>query len=94
VVGGTREKRADTSATRSEPLVMTMKFTMVRIRNTTRPITTLFRLALAISTTRLILIQADAGHIVETFGRFVAACRASSRGRSGPTPRRPAPNPW
>lgn len=34
-------------------------------------LTTLFRLALAISTTRLILIQADAGHIVETFGRFV-----------------------
>lgn len=34
-------------------------------------ITTLFRLALSISTTRLILIQADAGHIVETFGNFV-----------------------
>ena len=34
-------------------------------------LTTLFRLALAISTTRLILIQADAGHIIETFGRFV-----------------------
>jgi len=34
-------------------------------------ITTLFRLALAISTTRLILLQADAGHIVETFGKFV-----------------------
>ncbi len=34
-------------------------------------LTTLFRLALAISTTRLILIQADAGHIVETFGQFV-----------------------
>lgn len=36
-------------------------------------LTTLFRLALAITTTRLILIQADAGHIVETFGRFVVA---------------------
>jgi type III secretion protein V len=36
-------------------------------------LTTLFRLALAISTTRLILIQADAGHIIETFGRFVVA---------------------
>jgi type III secretion protein V len=36
-------------------------------------LTTLFRLALAISTTRLILIQADAGHIVETFGQFVVA---------------------
>lgn len=34
-------------------------------------LTTLFRLALAISTTRLILIQADAGHIVDTFGQFV-----------------------
>ncbi|MBB3950341.1 type III secretion system export apparatus subunit SctV [Aureimonas jatrophae] len=34
-------------------------------------ITTLFRLALAISTTRLILLQANAGHIVETFGKFV-----------------------
>lgn len=36
-------------------------------------LTTLFRLALAITTTRLILIQADAGQIVETFGRFVVA---------------------
>ena len=36
-------------------------------------LTTLFRLALAITTTRLILIQGDAGHIVETFGRFVVA---------------------
>ncbi|MFC0217426.1 type III secretion protein V [Pseudochelatococcus lubricantis] len=34
-------------------------------------ITTLFRLALSISTTRLILIQADAGHLVEAFGEFV-----------------------
>ena len=34
-------------------------------------ITTLFRLALSISTTRLILLQADAGQIVETFGNFV-----------------------
>lgn len=34
-------------------------------------ITTLFRLALSISTTRLILLQADAGHIVQTFGNFV-----------------------
>ena len=32
---------------------------------------TLFRLAISISTTRLILIQADAGKIVETFGEFV-----------------------
>jgi len=35
-------------------------------------ITTVFRLALNISTTRLILSEADAGHVVETFGRFVA----------------------
>ena len=34
-------------------------------------ITTLFRLALSISTTRLILLQADAGNIVEAFGNFV-----------------------
>ena len=34
-------------------------------------ISTLYRLALTISTTRLILLQADAGHIVETFGNFV-----------------------
>lgn len=34
-------------------------------------VTTLFRLALSISTTRLILLQADAGKIVETFGNFV-----------------------
>lgn len=33
-------------------------------------ITTLFRLALTISTTRLILLQADAGEIVYTFGNF------------------------
>lgn len=34
-------------------------------------LTTLFRLALSITTTRLILLQADAGKIVETFGNFV-----------------------
>ncbi len=32
---------------------------------------TLFRLALSISTTRLILLEADAGDIIETFGDFV-----------------------
>ncbi|MDB6454412.1 type III secretion system export apparatus subunit SctV [Falsirhodobacter sp. 20TX0035] len=32
---------------------------------------TLFRLALSITTTRLILLQADAGSIVQTFGEFV-----------------------
>ena len=32
---------------------------------------TLFRLAISISTTRLILVQADAGQIVETFGEVV-----------------------
>jgi len=35
-------------------------------------ITTLFRLALNISTTRLILRDGDAGDVVETFGSFVA----------------------
>lgn len=34
-------------------------------------ITTLFRLALTISTSRLILLNADAGHIVSTFGDYV-----------------------
>ncbi|MDE8558594.1 type III secretion system export apparatus subunit SctV [Pantoea vagans] len=34
-------------------------------------LTTMFRLALSISTTRQILLQQDAGHIVEAFGNFV-----------------------
>ena len=34
-------------------------------------ITTLFRLSISIATTRLILLQADAGHIIEVFGEFV-----------------------
>lgn len=34
---------------------------------------TLFRLSISISTTRMILVQADAGKIVETFGEFVLA---------------------
>ncbi|WP_032898678.1 FHIPEP family type III secretion protein, partial [Yersinia bercovieri] len=34
-------------------------------------ITTLYRLALTISTTRLVLLQHDAGQIVEAFGQFV-----------------------
>ncbi len=34
-------------------------------------ITTLFRLSISITTTRLILLQADAGNIVSTFGDFV-----------------------
>lgn len=34
-------------------------------------LTTMFRLSLSIATTRLILIQQDAGHIVEAFGSFV-----------------------
>ncbi|CDG82293.1 type III secretion system export apparatus subunit SctV [Janthinobacterium agaricidamnosum] len=33
--------------------------------------TTLFRLALEVATTRLILLEGSAGHIVETFGNFV-----------------------
>ena len=36
-------------------------------------ILTIFRLALSITTTRLILLNADAGSIVETFGEFVIA---------------------
>ncbi|MGI9435284.1 MAG: type III secretion system export apparatus subunit SctV [Geminicoccaceae bacterium] len=36
-------------------------------------ISTVFRLSLSISTTRLILLQADAGHIVSTFGEFVVS---------------------
>ena len=34
-------------------------------------ITTLFRLSISISTTRLILLEADAGHIIQAFGEFV-----------------------
>ncbi len=34
-------------------------------------LTTLFRLAISVSTTRLILLEGDAGAIVETFGQFV-----------------------
>ena len=35
-------------------------------------ISTLFRLSLSVATTRLILLEADAGHIIEAFGTFVA----------------------
>ncbi|WP_445147334.1 EscV/YscV/HrcV family type III secretion system export apparatus protein [Dyella sp. Tek66A03] len=35
--------------------------------------TTLLRLALSVSTSRLILVDADAGHIVQAFGEFVVA---------------------
>ena len=34
-------------------------------------ITTLFRLAINVSVTRLILLEGDAGHVVEAFGKFV-----------------------
>jgi type III secretion protein V len=34
-------------------------------------ISTLFRLGISVSTTRLILLDGDAGHIIETFGNFV-----------------------
>ncbi len=34
-------------------------------------ITTLFRLGIEIATTRLVLLQGNAGHIIETFGHFV-----------------------
>ncbi len=36
-------------------------------------ITTLFRLALNVSSTRLILLQADAGEVIRSFGQFVVA---------------------
>jgi type III secretion protein V len=36
-------------------------------------VTTLFRLGTSIATTRLILLQGDAGHIIETFGNFVVS---------------------
>ncbi len=36
-------------------------------------LTTLFRLALSITTTRLVLLQADAGQIIDAFGNFVVA---------------------
>ena len=35
-------------------------------------LTTLFRLALSIATTRMILLEGDAGHIIDTFGGMVA----------------------
>ena len=35
-------------------------------------ITTLFRLALSIATTRMILLEGHAGHIIDTFGKVVA----------------------
>lgn len=35
-------------------------------------ISTLFRLSLSVATTRLILLEADAGHIIDAFGHFVA----------------------
>ena len=35
-------------------------------------ITTLFRLALSIATTRQILLEGSAGHIIDTFGNMVA----------------------
>ncbi|VVE47933.1 Low calcium response locus protein D [Pandoraea iniqua] len=34
-------------------------------------VTTLFRLGISIATTRLILLDGDAGHIIDTFGHFV-----------------------
>jgi type III secretion protein V len=36
-------------------------------------ITTLFRLAIEVSATRLILVKADAGHLINAFGNFVVA---------------------
>ena len=42
-------------------------------------IATTFRLAVSVSTTRMILSQADAGDIVETFGTFVVITKGSER---------------
>lgn len=39
-------------------------------------IVTAFRLAISISTTRLVLLEANAGHIVEAFGKFVVGGNA------------------
>jgi type III secretion protein V len=39
-------------------------------------IVTAFRLAISVSTTRLVLLEADAGHIVEAFGQFVVGGNA------------------
>ena len=56
-------------------LLMTSIYVKAPLEFSTFPsillITTLFRLALSITTTRLILLQADAGEIVYTFGNFV-----------------------
>jgi flagellar biosynthesis protein FlhA len=41
-------------------------------------LTTLFRLAINVSVTRLILLKGDAGHVVEAFGDFVVAATSSS----------------
>src|SRR5918997_2849835 len=34
-------------------------------------LTTMFRLAINVSVTRLILLEGDAGHLIEAFGKFV-----------------------
>ena len=47
-------------------------------------LTTLFRLALNVSSTRLILLDADAGEIIQAFGNFVV--RGELRGRRGDLP--------
>ena len=44
-------------------------------------VTTLYRLALNVSSTRLILLQADAGRVIRAFGDFVVARQL--RGRRG-----------
>jgi hypothetical protein len=77
-----REKRADTSATRSEPLV--------RRRNKLEKESQLY--GAMDGAMKFVKGDAIAGLII--IDRSTSACRASSRGRSGPTPRRPAPNPW
>ncbi len=58
-------------------LLLSAIYVMQPLRIATFPtillITTLFRLGLNVSTTRLILLQADAGEVIRSFGHFVVA---------------------
>jgi hypothetical protein len=48
---------------------------LIRVRqcSTKDPLTTLFRRALEVSATPLILLRADAGEVIRAFGNFVVA---------------------
>ena len=58
-------------------LLLTSTYVSNPLRLTTLPsillLSTLFRLALNVSTTRLILLQADAGQVIDSFGDFVVS---------------------